>query len=137
MNAFILAVALLLAPVIHFEKFYGSVRADGLTFTEEMKTLEGKRVQLRGYAVGHPRVEGGLFLSRYEHEDPHGVDEHDLPFDAVGVLWRKGLELPPIPRRPTIEGVLRLGNRTLGDSEIVTVTLEDATPVYVEADGRP
>lgn len=132
MHPLVLAIALFLTPVIRFDAFYSSIRANGLTFTEEMKTLEGERVQLRGYAVAHPRIDGGLLLTRFEHEDPHGVEEHDLPFDSVAVLWRKDVELPPVPRRPTVEGVLRLGNRTFGESQIVTITLEDATPVYIE-----
>ncbi|HEV7763484.1 MAG TPA: hypothetical protein VGQ76_00645 [Thermoanaerobaculia bacterium] len=136
MSTFVLAIALLLAPVVSFEKFYASIRAEGLTFTDEMKSLDGKRVRLRGYAVDHPRIENGLFLTRFEHEDPHGVEEHDLPFDSVAVIWKKDIVLPPIPRRPTVEGVLRLGNRTFGESQVVTITLEDATPVVPEADAK-
>lgn len=132
MHAFILTLILLLVPTIRFENFYSSIRAEGLTYSDEMKALDGKRVQLRGYTVGHPKIDGGLLLTRFEHEDPHGVAEHDLPFDSAAVLWRKDIELPEIPRRPTVEGVLRLGNRRFGESQVVTVTLEDATPVYVE-----
>jgi hypothetical protein len=137
MQAFILALSLLLTPVIQFETFYASIRAEGVKYSNEMKDLAGKRVRLRGYSVGHPRIDGGLLLTRFEHEDPHGVEEHDLPFDSVAVLWRKDLELPPIPRRPTVEGVLRLGNRRFGESQVVTVTLEDATPVYDDEGGKP
>lgn len=117
------------AAVIGWDMFYESVRASGLTFSEGMKALEGRRVRLRGHSVGHPRIEGGLLLTRFEHEDPHGVEEHDLPFDAVAVLWRSGIDLPPVPRRPTVEGVLRLGNRRIGEDVIVTVTIEEAVPV--------
>ena len=132
MQTLIIALALFLAPVIQYETFYASVRANGLTYTDQMKAWEGKRVRLRGYAVANPPLDGGLFLTRFEHEDPHGVAEYDLPFDAVAVVWRKDLELPPIPRRPTVEGILRLGNRRFSESQIVTITLEDATPVYGE-----
>lgn len=117
------------AAVLTWETFYSSVRAEGLTFTGRMKELDGKRVQLRGYAVTYPHIEGGLLLTRFEHADPHGVEEHDVPFDTVAVVWRKDIELPPVPRRPTVEGVLRLGNRRFDDHVIVTVTIEHAEPV--------
>jgi len=120
------------AAVITWETFYKSVRAEGLTFSDRLKSLDSKRVRLRGYAVNHPRLDGGLFLTRFEHEDPDGVDEHDLPFDAVAVLWKESIELPPVPRRPTIEGVLRLGNRRFDDDVVVTITIEEAVPVYRE-----
>lgn len=119
------------AAVVTWGTFYSSVRAEGLTFSERMKELDGKRVRLRGYAVTHPRIEGGLLLTRFEHADPHGVEEHDVPFDAVAVVWRKDLELPPVPRRPTVEGVLRLGNRRFDDHVVVTVTIEHAEPVVL------
>jgi hypothetical protein len=116
------------APAIEWEGFHASVGAQGITFSDRLKALDGQRVRLRGYAVTYPRLNGGLFLTRFEHEDPHGVEEHDLPFDAVGVVWRKGVALPPVPRRPTVEGTLRLGNRRF-DGDIVSMTLEDAVPV--------
>jgi hypothetical protein len=74
-------------------------------------------------------VPGGLLLTKSSFSDPHAVDETDVPFDAVGILWRTGIALPPVPARPTIEGTLRLGNRTLGE-QVVVLTLEDAVPVY-------
>lgn len=114
---------------IAWEMFYESIRASGLQFTDRMMALHGRRVRLRGHAVSHPRIAGGVVLTRFEHADPHGVAEHDLPFDAVAVLWRAGIELPPVPRRPTIEGILRLGNRRFGETVVVTVTIEDAIPI--------
>ena len=99
-------------------------------FSDRLKALEGQRVRLRGYSVTRPPIPGALFLTRipYAESDPHqDGDELDLPYDAVGVVWRKAITLPPVPRYPTVEGVLRLGNRTLG-GQIVIVTLEDAVP---------
>jgi len=120
-------------PSVTWEGFYERVGAEGVVFSPQMKELAGKRVRLRGFSVEHPGIEGGLFLTRFPHEDPHGVEEHDLPFDAVAVIWRKDIALPPVPPRPTVEGVLRLGNRAVSEGEVVTVTLEDATPVIERA----
>lgn len=125
----LLLISTLSIPTITWAQFFDRVTAQGITYTEELNALEGKRVRIRGYAVAHPRPAGKLFLTRFEHNDPHGVEEHDLPFDAVVAVWRKGIEVPPIPLRPTVEGTLRLGNNRLGADQVVTVTLEDATPV--------
>ena len=99
-----------------------------LFYGDRLKALDGKRVRLRGYSVRFPEVPGGLLLTREAFSDPHAVEETDVPFDAVGVLWRPGLALPPVPDRPTIQGVLRLGNREVGET-IVAIAIEDAEPV--------
>ena len=124
------------APSVTWEGFFERVGAEGVVFSQQMIELSGKRVRLRGYSVEHPRIEGGLFLTRFPHEDPHGVEEHDLPFDAVAIVWKKGLRLPATPARPTVEGVLRLGNRAVGVGETVTITLEDATPVIERSSAK-
>ncbi|MBV9493234.1 MAG: hypothetical protein JOZ54_03225 [Acidobacteria bacterium] len=128
MHTLLLLLSLFAVPSLEWGTFHSSMTAQGITFSDPIKALDGQRVRLRGYAVTYPRLDGGLFLTRFEHEDPHGVEEHDLPFDAVGVVWRKGIALPPVPRRPTVEGTLRLGNRRFGE-EFVSMTLEDAVPV--------
>lgn len=133
MNVLFLLLAIASAPgepppLLRWSAFFASVATSGVTYSDDLVALEGRRVRLRGYAVGHPSVDGGLFLTHFEHEDPHGVEEHDLPWDAVVVFWREGLEIPPLPRRPTIEGVLRLGNRQV-EGTSVTITIEDAAPV--------
>jgi hypothetical protein len=97
--------------------------------------LDGHRVRLRGYAVANPPIEGGILLARWEYTDPHEVDETDIPFDAVAVVWRKSINVPLVPRRPTVEGTPRLGNRDVGPV-IVSITLEDATPVLPNATSR-
>ena len=76
-------------------------------------------------------VPRGLLLTRapFAESDPYEPDtELDLPYDTVGVVWRRGIALPPVPSRPTVEGTLRLGNRTLS-GQVVTILLEDAVPV--------
>lgn len=120
---------LLSVPPIDWPQFFATVGATGVTYSDTLKSLEGKRVRIRGYSVNHPAPTGGVYLTRFGHSDPREVDEHDLPFDAVAVIWRKDLEIPPVPVRPTVEGTLRLGNRRFSADEVVTVTLEDAIPV--------
>lgn len=119
-------------PEISWASFFASVTTQGVIFSEQLKALEGQRVRLRGFSVVNPPLPGGLVLTRipFVESDPHGPGaELDLPFDAVGVVWRETIALPPVPRRPTVEGTLRLGNRSLG-GQIVVMTLEDAVPVF-------
>lgn len=126
-------------PTIDWPEFFASVSTtQGVVFSNRLKALEGERVRLRGYSVTKPPIPGALLLTRipYAESDPHqDGDELDLPYDAVGVVWRKAIAVPPVPRYPTVEGVLRLGNRTLG-RQIVVVILEDAVPVYSAEPGR-
>ena len=120
-------------PTIDWPEFFASVSTQGVVFSDRLKSLDGKRVRLRGYSVTHPPVRGGLLLTRipFVESDPHEEgSELDLPFDAVGVVWREGIALPPVPARPTIEGVLALGNRDLS-GQIVALALVDAVPVLL------
>ncbi len=117
-------------PVIDWPDFFTSVSARGVVYSDRLKALNGKRVRIRGYSVVREGWKGGILLTRvpYVQSDPHGPDaEFDIPFDTVGVVWREGLKLPPVPERPTVEGVLRLGNRTLAE-QIVALSLDDAVP---------
>ncbi len=121
-------------PTIDWPDFFASVTTQGVIFSERMKALEGKRVRLRGFSVKQPPVPEGLLLTRipFVESDPHGPGaELDVPFDAVGVVWRKGTTIPPVPASPTVEGTLRLGNRTVG-GQIVALALDDAVPVLPE-----
>lgn len=118
------------APVtIDWPDFFSRVSTLGLEYSERLRALEGQRVRLRGFSISHPRVPGGVLLSRDPYSDPHDVEETDVPYDAVGVLWRKSIPIPAVPARPTVEGTLSLGNHTLGD-QTVAILLEDAVPVF-------
>lgn len=114
-------------PLLDWDGFFSTVSASGAEFKPEVRALEGKRVRLRGYAVVEPVPSGGLFLTRLPHERLHPDDAESLPWDAVGLLWRKGLTLAAVPKRPTFEGTLRIGTRRLGDESVILV-LEDAVP---------
>lgn len=114
-------------PSLDWDGLFSTVSASGAEFRPEVKALEGKRVRLRGYAVVEPVPPGGLFLTRLPHERLHPDDAESLPWDAVGMQWRKGLSMAAVPKRPTLEGTLRLGTRRLGDESVILV-LEDAIP---------
>ena len=115
-------------PVIDWTGFFSAVSVKGAEYSPGLKALEGKRVRLRGHAVLEPVPPGGLFLTRVPSERLHPDDEETLPWDSVAVAWRPGIALPPIPSRPTVEGTLRLGNRRVGQENVI-LTLEDAVPV--------
>jgi hypothetical protein len=121
----------LFAIVITWTDLFAKVSPHGVEYSEKLKQLAGTRVILRGYSVTNPPVEGGILLTHFPYSESHEIEETDVPWDAVGVIWRKRLHLPPVPRRPTVEGTLRLGNRT-HSGQTVLLTLEDAVPV-VEA----
>lgn len=135
----ILAAALLISPAaagtansstpaIDWSGFFSLVSVKGAEYAPPLRALEGKRVRLRGNAVLEPMPPGGIFLTRVPSERLHPDDEETLPWDSVAVMWRPGIVLPPIPPRPTVEGILRLGNRRIG-AENVILTLEDSLPV--------
>ena len=114
-------------PHLTWSDFFAKVESTGATFSERMRALDGTRIVLRGYAVADPRPVGGLYLTHYPEGKLHPDDEDTLPWDSIGVVWKKGTKLPTIPKQPSIEGTLRLGNRDLG-TETVILVLEDAVP---------
>lgn len=69
-------------------------------------------VRLRGFPVTFPEVDGALLLSRMPFSDPHEVDETDVPFDTVAVVGRCGVDIPPVPGRPTPAGFTATAART-------------------------
>jgi len=118
-------------PTIDWPQFFSSVSTHGLVYSDRLKALEGRRVRLRGYSIARPTIPEGILLTRipFVESDPHAdEDDLDIPYDAVGVIWRAGLAIPPVPQRPTVEGILRLGNHAIG-SQRVAILLEDAAPV--------
>ena len=124
-------IAILLAVVITWPEFFAHATPHGLEYSAKLHQLAGTRVVLRGYSVAKPAIDGGILLTHFPYSEPHDLDETDVPYDAVAVIWRKGIALPPIPRRPTIEGTLRLGNRS-HSGQMTAVTLEDAVPASKE-----
>src|SRR6266508_1061518 len=89
-------------PHLTWDDFFAKVETAGATFSDRMRSLDGTRVVLRGYAVDDPKPEGGLLLTHFPESKLHPDDEDTLPWDSVGVVWRKARKLPAIPRHPTI-----------------------------------
>ncbi len=116
--------------------FFSKVESTGATFSDRMRALDGKRVVIRGCAVADPRPAGGLYLTRLPEAKLHPDDEDTLPWDSIGVVWKKGRKIPPVPRQPSVEGTLRLGNRELG-TETVILVLEDAVPYTEKSKAAP
>lgn len=113
--------------LLDWNRLFSTIAITGAGFREEVKALEWRRVRSRGHAVVQPVPDGGLFLTRLPHERLHPDDAESLPWGAIGLVWRKGLAMPAVPRRLTVEGTLRLGNRRIG-GEVVILVLEDAVP---------
>jgi hypothetical protein len=114
-------------PHIGWDDFFAKVETTGATYSDRLKELDGKRVVLKGNAVMEPMPPGGLYLTRHPEARLHPDDEDTLPWDAVGVLWRKNVHVARVPSRPSVEGTLRVGNRQVG-TETVILVLEDAIP---------
>jgi hypothetical protein len=114
-------------PHLGWDDFFSKVESTGATFSDRMRALDGTRVVVRGFAVLDPKPDGGLYLTHYPEGRLHPDDEDTLPWDSVGVVWKKGRKIPAIPKQPSIEGTLHLGNRELG-TETVILVLEDAVP---------
>ncbi|GAC1394870.1 MAG: hypothetical protein NVSMB68_11280 [Thermoanaerobaculia bacterium] len=117
----------LLAAVITWSDFFTRVTPHGAEYSDKPRQLAGTRVVLRGYAVANPPIEGGILLTQFPYSKSLELEETDVPYDAVAIIWRQNFEIPPIPSRPTIEGTLRLGNRT-HSGQTTMITLEDCVP---------
>lgn len=121
-------------PHLTWADFFAKVETTGATYSERLKALDGQRVVLKGNAVQDPKPEGGIYLTRNPEARLHPDDEDTLPWDSVGVVWRKGFKVAAVPPRPSIEGTLRVGNRQVG-TETVILVLEDAVPHREKAAG--
>jgi hypothetical protein len=123
-------------PHLTWNDFFAKVQSTGATFSDRLCALDGARVVVRGYAVVDPRPAGGIYLTHFPEGKLHPDDEDTLPWDSIGVVWKKGREVPAIPKQPSIEGTLHLGNRELGTERVILV-LEDAVPHVEKAPKTP
>ena len=105
----------------------------GLTLTEKLRRLDGKRVRLLGYMVQEEKPTPGVFiLSPY----PAQIHDHDnaladdLPPSVVHVSVPTGHD-QPVPhssRLLLLTGTLSVGNRTEADGRISLVRLAADAP---------
>ena len=105
----------------------------GLTLTEKLRSLDGKRVRLLGYMVQEEKPTPGMFiLSPY----PAQIHDHDnaladaLPPSVVHVSipTDRGHPVPFSPRLLLLTGKLSVGNRTEADGRISMVRLAADAP---------
>lgn len=111
--------------LLDYSNLFSSVKTTGAEFSPQVRALEGSRVRFQAFALFSPRPLGGLFMTRTPEARLHPDDEETLPWDAAGVIWRRRVKSAAIPRRPVVEGTLRLGNRKMGEETVILV-LEDA-----------
>jgi len=114
---------------LKFSEFFVSPIGDrGLTITDKLRSLDGKRVRMLGYMVQEEKPTPGVFiLSPY----PAQIHDHDnalaesLPPSAVHVSVPTGRD-QPVPhstRLLLLTGTLSVGNRTEADGRISMVRL--------------
>ena len=113
--------------------FVQPVGARGLTLTDKLRRLDGKRVRLLGYMVQEEKPTPGIFiLSPY----PAQIHDHDnaladdLPPSVVhvSVPTSRDQPVPHSPRLLLLTGTLSVGNRTEADGRISMVRLAADAP---------
>lgn len=119
---------------LKFSEFFVSPIGDrGLTLTDKLRSLDGKRVRMLGYMVQEEKPTPGIFiLSPY----PAQIHDHDnaladgLPPSVVHVSVPTGRDqpVPHSPRLLLLTGSLSVGNRTEADGRISTVRLAADAP---------
>ena len=116
------------AELTFSEFFVTPVGPRGLTPTEKLLRLDGKRVRLLGYMVQQERRMPGRFLLTSRpvrvHEEHYGLAD-DLPPATVHVLMPSQTDqlVPYTPRPLHLTGMLSVGNREEPDGRISIVRL--------------
>lgn len=129
------------------ELFHKPVGPRGLTLSDKLRTLDGKRVRLQGYMVRREADQGDVFLLTAR---PLVIDDYegglsDLPPGTVHVLapGANGHPVPFTPRPLLLIGTLSIGNRTEPDGSIslIRLTLDEKEktlpPSDTEASNKP
>ena len=108
--------------------FVQPVGARGLTFTDKLRHLDGKRVRILGYMVRQEQPVPGMFLFSAIpvrlNEEHYGLAE-DLPAATVFVSMPTDRDklVRPTPGMMLLTGTLSVGNREEPDGRISTVRL--------------
>ena len=126
---------------LKFSDFFVSpIGERGLTFTDKLRGLDGRRVRLLGYMVQEEKPTPGVFiLSPY----PAQIHDHDnaladgLPPSVVHVSVPTGRDqpVPHSPRLLLLTGTLSVGNRSEADGRISMVRLAADAPEVVTKKG--
>ena len=119
------------AIVLKFQEFY-ETKNGALDFSDKLKSLNGKRVQVTGFMAHMENAPLGAF---YVCPHPTFCDEEgsgtaDLPPDSVRVIVRgaKGQTIDFVPRAVLVTGLLQVGSQEdeKGDISRIRIILDQA-----------
>ena len=114
---------------LKFSEFFASpIGGRGLTLTDKLRGLDGKRVQILGYMAQQEQPVPGMFLFSALpvrlNEEHYGLAD-DLPAATLFVSMPKNRDqvVPHTPGLMLLTGTLGVGNREEADGRISTVRL--------------
>ena len=116
------------------ELFVSPIGDRGLTFTEKLRSLDGKRVQILGYMARQEQPVPGMFLFSAIpvrlNEEHYGLAD-DLPAATMFVFMptQRDQVVRHAPGLMRLTGTLNIGNREEADGRISSVRLKlEAAP---------
>jgi hypothetical protein len=124
------------------EFFINPIGPKGLQFTEKLRALDGKRVQIVGYMVRQENQTPGTFLLAATpvqlHEEHYGLAD-DLPAATLFVLDPANRNNPIryAPGLIRVSGILEIGNREEANGRISVVRLRLDPPPPHRAMKKP
>ena len=110
------------------EFFVSPIGERGLTLTDKLRGLDGKRVRILGYMARQEQPVPGMFLFNAIpvrlNEEHYGLAD-DLPAATLFVFVPRNRDqvVPPTPGLMLLTGTLSVGNREEADGRISTVRL--------------
>jgi len=126
---------------LKFSEFFVSpIGPRGLTLTEKLRSLDGKRVRILGYMAQQEQPAPGMFLFNAIpvrlNEEHYGLAD-DLPAATLFVSMPKdrGQVVRYTPEMMLLTGTLSLGNREEADGRISTVRLALEAPAAASEGG--
>ena len=98
------------APVL-FRELYGKVTLQGLEFSDKLKALSGKRVQMTGYMAPplKPKLDFFVLTKEPLATCPFCTDAAEWPLDIVLVIMPKGKDVVATERVLKVMGRLEIG----------------------------
>ncbi|MEH2921866.1 hypothetical protein ACFFL1_11995 [Samsonia erythrinae] len=117
-------------PELSFDKLYASYGVLGLTFSDDVKTLSGKRVKMRGFMAPPLKAESQFFVLTKMPMAlcPFCSSDADWPEDIVVVYLAKRQTFVQNNTMIEVEGVLEHGSWTDPETGFVSLLrLREAT----------
>ena len=120
---------------LKFSEFFVSPIGDrGLTFTEKLRSLDGRRVRVLGYMAQQEKPVPGMFLFSAIpvrlNEEHYGLAD-DLPAATMFVFMptQRDQVVPHTPGLMLLTGTLSIGNHEEADGRISSVRLALEVPL--------